>query len=250
MRGDAPSSQPSPASGEKERAAATAAHRIVIDQQTGSRRRGPVFLRARLAANVLRRLASGVKLIFLHGKPASGKLTVARELLRRVPGRLFDNHAAIDLARTLFDFGAPGFWELVQEVRLVALQAAVRQGVPLVVMTYCYVEPDDQVALAQFETAVQRDGGELLPVYLQCDPAEAAQRIGNPERPARGKISSTQGLEQFCAAYNLTSVPRDHCLMLDTISVPPEVTAQAILRHFRLDSRANDGAAVATCRST
>ena len=50
-----------------------------------------------------------MKLIFIHGAPASGKLTVAKALLRIVPGRLFDNHAAIDLARTVFDFGAPGF---------------------------------------------------------------------------------------------------------------------------------------------
>jgi len=51
-----------------------------------------------------------MKLLFLHGAPAAGKLTVAKALLRIVPGRLMDNHAAIDLALTVFDFGAPGFW--------------------------------------------------------------------------------------------------------------------------------------------
>ncbi len=49
-----------------------------------------------------------MKLLFLHGAPAAGKLTVAKALLQRVPGRLFDNHAAIDLARTLFEFGDGG----------------------------------------------------------------------------------------------------------------------------------------------
>ena len=44
-----------------------------------------------------------MKLLFLHGAPATGKLTVAKALLRIVPGRLFDNHAAIDLARTIFE---------------------------------------------------------------------------------------------------------------------------------------------------
>jgi hypothetical protein len=82
-----------------------------------------------------------MKLIFLHGAPATGKLTIAKALLGIVSGRLFDNHAAIDLARTLFDFGAPGFWELVHEVRLAALDAAARHGVPLVVAPFCYSEP-------------------------------------------------------------------------------------------------------------
>src|SRR5436190_2013325 len=67
-----------------------------------------------------------MKLLFLHGAPAAGKLTIAKALLRLVPGRLMDNHAAIDLALTVFDFGAPGFWELVHDVRLSALDAAAR----------------------------------------------------------------------------------------------------------------------------
>ncbi len=84
-----------------------------------------------------------MKLIFLHGSPAVGKLTVAKALLRLVPARLMDNHANVDLARTVFDFGAPGFWELVHSSRCVALEAARKHGVPLLVMTYCYVEPLD-----------------------------------------------------------------------------------------------------------
>ena len=43
------------------------------------------------------RYGSGMKLLFLHGSPATGKLTVAKALLGIVPGRLFDNHAGIDL---------------------------------------------------------------------------------------------------------------------------------------------------------
>src|SRR3954469_7549887 len=102
-----------------------------------------------------------MKLLFLHGAPAAGKLTVAKALLRVVPGRLFDNHAAIDFARTIFDFGAPGFWELVHEVRLSALDAASRHGVPLAVATFCYSDPGDRPQVEQFEATVKRHGGEF-----------------------------------------------------------------------------------------
>jgi hypothetical protein len=43
-----------------------------------------------------------MKLLFIHGAPAAGKLTTARAVLNRVNGRLFDNHAAIDVGRTVF----------------------------------------------------------------------------------------------------------------------------------------------------
>ena len=92
-----------------------------------------------------------MKLIFIHGAPASGKLTVARALLRAVPGRLFDNHAPIDLARTVFDFGAPGFWELVDVVWLSTLDLAARHGVPLIATTYCYAEPEDREGFERVE---------------------------------------------------------------------------------------------------
>src|SRR5258706_7056708 len=118
-------------------------------------------------------MLSSMKLVFLHGSPAVGKLTVAKALLSMVSGRLFDNHATIDLALTVFDFGAPGFWELVHDVRRSALDAAAEHGVPLLVTTFCYAEPEDREQFRQIEEIVQRRGATLLPVFLHCSREEA-----------------------------------------------------------------------------
>ena len=176
-----------------------------------------------------------MRLIFLHGAPASGKLTVAKSLLHLLPGRLFDNHAAIDLARTIFDFGAPGFWELVHAVRSTALEAAATHKVPLIVLTYCYSHPEDQEPLAQFETIVKRHQGEFLPVFLHCSDAETERRIGNQDRHARRKITSVAGLRNFQRQWNIVPVPRANCLVLDSGLRPPEDTAQEIIGHFGLN---------------
>jgi hypothetical protein len=175
-----------------------------------------------------------MKLVFLHGAPAAGKLTVAKALLGMVPGRLFDNHASIDLARTIFEFGAPGFWELVHSVRYSALDAAAAHGVPLVVTTTCYVEPDDRPQFEQFEQIVHRHDGELLPVFLQCSREEAARRVGNPDRVERRKMTSESSLMRDLDRYNFSPVPRPDCLKLDTGVRPAEATAQEIIRHFGL----------------
>jgi hypothetical protein len=175
-----------------------------------------------------------VRLVFIHGAPAVGKLTVAKALLRLVPGRLFDNHAAIDVARTVFEFGAPGFWELVHNVRVAVFDAAAEHGIPLVVATYCYVEPDDRPAFAQFEAIVRRHDGALLPVFLRCSDAEAMRRVGNPDRAERRKITSATGLTDFVGRFNITPVPRPDCLTLDTEARPADATAREIVRHFGL----------------
>jgi hypothetical protein len=177
-----------------------------------------------------------MKLIFLHGAPATGKLTVAKALLRLVSGRLFDNHAAIDFARTIFDFGAPGFWKLVHDVRLRALDTASQHGVPLVVATYCYSEPEDRPQLEQFEAIVQRHGGSLLPAFLHCSEDEIIRRIGNTDRVERRKVTSLEGLNKFRAKFNDSPVPRSNCIMLDTAKRPADTAALEIVRYFELDT--------------
>jgi hypothetical protein len=176
-----------------------------------------------------------MKLLFLHGAPAVGKLTVAKALLRLVPARLMDNHAAIDLALTIFEFGAPGFWELVHDVRRSAMNAAAEHGVPLLVTTFCYAEPEDREQFGQIEEIVRRHGGELLPVFLHCSREEALRRVGNPDRVTRRKISSGEYLIRELDRYDLTAVPRPDCLRLDTGVNAADVTAQKIAGHFRLD---------------
>jgi hypothetical protein len=175
-----------------------------------------------------------MKLLFLHGAPAVGKLTVAKALLKAIPGRLFDNHAAIDVARTVFDFGAPGFWELVLDVQCAVLEAAAGQNTPMVVMTYCYADPEDLPTFRQFEAIAQQSGGQLLPVFLHCVREEAIRRIGNPDRAERRKITSAEGLAKFLDEFNLTQVPRPDCLVLDTGMRSPDATAQEIIQHFGL----------------
>ena len=181
-----------------------------------------------------------MKLIFVHGAPATGKLTVAKALLRAIPGRLFDNHASIDLALTVFDFDAPGFWKLVQSIRCEVLEAAAQQRVRLVVATYCYVEPDDRLAFKRFEEIMQRNGGELFPVFLHCSRETLLRRIGNADRITRGKIATEAGLARFISQYNIAPVPRSDCLMLDSSVSSAEATAQEIIRHFSLMTNPED----------
>jgi chloramphenicol 3-O-phosphotransferase len=181
-----------------------------------------------------------MRLVFLHGAPAVGKLTVAKAILRLVSGRLFDNHAALDLALTVLDFGAPGFWELVHSARLAVLEAAASHDVPLIVMTYCYSEPEDRPAFEQFEAIVSRYGGELLPVFLTCAREENVRRLGNADRASRRKITSEVGLDRFLARSQLSPVPRADCLMLDTSIRSPDATAQEIVHRFGLATPQND----------
>lgn len=175
-----------------------------------------------------------MKLLYLHGAPASGKRTVAEAVVHLTGGRLFDNHAAVDFARTVLDFDGPGFWELVHASRMLALEKAAQHGARLVVQTSCYSHPDDLPLVEDFERVLARHGGLLLPVFLSCSRETLEERVGLADRVARRKVASREGLERCLARWNLVPVPRANCLVIDTDAVTPADAARTIVTHFDL----------------
>jgi hypothetical protein len=175
-----------------------------------------------------------MNLLFLHGPPAAGKLTVARELLRLIPGRMLDNHASIDYSRTLFDFGTPEFWRLVQAIRVVTTEQAAQSALPNLICTQCYSEPEDHSHFERLQAIVSAYHGRLMPVFLFCDSATLNERVGNSDRAERRKLTSREGLAAFMEQWNIVPVTHPDCLKIDTSLQPASESAQSICTHFRL----------------
>ncbi len=183
---------------------------------------------------VIENMNHGTKLLFLHGPPATGKLTVAKAILKTIPGRLFDNHASIDLAKTIFEFGAPGFWELVNKVKMNAIESSAEHGVPFLLYTSCYSHPEDYENYKKMEEVIARYNGKVMPVFLSCSDDALKARVANPDRVKRGKVSSIEELEEFLKSWNMAPIPRPNCLRLNSEKDSPEEIAKTIVRHFEL----------------
>jgi hypothetical protein len=155
-----------------------------------------------------------------------------------IPAKIFDNHAAIDFAKTVFDFGAPGFWELVHAIRVKAVDMAAQHNIPVLIYTSCYSEPEDRPLFEQIEATITGHAGVLLPVFLQCPETTREQRVSNPDRVERRKITSAEGLRKFNAEWNVSPVPHDNCLHLNSGEDGPETSAAKIVKHFGLNPSA------------
>jgi hypothetical protein len=135
-----------------------------------------------------------MNLIYLHGSPAVGKLTVARELLCAIPGRLLDNQASIDFGRTLFEFGTAEFWRFVHQLRLIAVQYAAPSDIPNLIQTSCYSDPESRPHFERLQEIVENQHGRLVIVYMCADANTLNQRVGNPDRRERQELTSQEGL--------------------------------------------------------
>ncbi|MBA3354768.1 MAG: AAA family ATPase [Pyrinomonadaceae bacterium] len=77
-----------------------------------------------------------MKLIFLHGLPGVGKLTVARELVALTGFKLFHNHLTVDLVTSVFDFGSQPFIELREKIWLEVFREAVEADLTGLIFTF------------------------------------------------------------------------------------------------------------------
>ena len=175
-----------------------------------------------------------MQLFLIHGAPATGKLTVARALAARTGVPLVDNHAAIDVARMVFGFAQPGFWDLVHDLRVTTLRGAAKANVPRLITTAAYSHPVDAPLLQDYDRVVEECGGRIEPIHLFCSQETLMARVSAEDRAQRGKIASPEGLKPYLERNNFVAIPRENCLSLSTENSSPAEVATAIARHFEI----------------
>lgn len=172
-----------------------------------------------------------MKLIFLHGAPAVGKLTVARELVALTGFRLFHNHLTVDLVSSLFPFGSEPFIVLREKIWLAAFAEAVRNNVSLI-FTF---NPERTVSESFVQNTielVQGAGGKVVFVELTCAEKELEDRLDDASRKEFGKLASVEQYRTLkdLGAFQFPKLPNH--LSVDTTSQPPEDSARLISAHL------------------
>lgn len=170
-----------------------------------------------------------MKLVFLHGPPAAGKLTVGRELAARTGSRLFHNHLTVNLALALCDFGTPGFIALREEIWFAAFRRALADGLPVLIFTF---NPEDTVPqrfIDELFAEITASGGEVIPVELTASDAELDRRVGSDARRREGKLVDVELFRRLRAGghFGSPAIPGTR-LRIDTGTVAPAEAAARI----------------------
>jgi hypothetical protein len=168
-----------------------------------------------------------MKLVFIHGAPAVGKLTVARELAKLTGFRLFHNHLTVDLLSAVFDFGSAPFVMLREQIWLSVFREAALQNVSLI-FTF---NPERTVRdrfIQDTLDVVAKEGGQVVFVELICSEDELERRIADPSRNEFGKLSSVQQFRELkdAGAFLFPRLPDG--ISLDTANQLPAATAELI----------------------
>ena len=177
-----------------------------------------------------------MKLIFLYGLPATGKLTVARELAAMTGYKLFHNHLTVDLLLSVFEFGSPAFVALREEIWLSVFDQAGASQVTGLIFTFA-PEPTVQPGfLKNVATTVEKRGGEVDFVELVCPHSELRRRLGNPSRLEHRKLTSVTIFDQIYSTRELDGswLPKPR-LSIDTSLCTAAHAAAKIAEVLELD---------------
>jgi broad-specificity NMP kinase len=176
-----------------------------------------------------------MKLIFLHGMPGVGKLTVGTELAKLTGFKLFHNHMTVDLVSSLFQFGSQPFVELRERIWLDTFAQASAAELEGLIFTFAFEKTVPDGFVARVVSTVERNGGEVIFVRLQCEPNELEKRITNPARQKFGKLTSLDLFKELNGDGvfdTLENVPDR--LEIDTTEVGPAETAKRIATELKL----------------
>lgn len=169
-----------------------------------------------------------MRLVFIHGPAASGKLTVARELAAQTGLPLFHNHLIVDALLAVFPFGSDAFVKLRETMWMDVFREAAAGGRSLIFTFHpeASVAPDFPERVVAL---VEQAGGRVDFVALTCAREIVEARLDAPSRQASGKLSSVALYRELAAtgAFAYPALPAAR-VAIDSGAMLPAEAAERI----------------------
>lgn len=178
-----------------------------------------------------------MKLIFIYGPPASGKLTIAEELTKITNFKLYHNHLAHDLVASIFDYEKykQTFFTLTSEINFFMLSKAAKKNISNVIFTNCYYHPEDIKFTKNIVDIVTKYKGEVNFVQIICDKSELLKRVTEKSRKKYGKLKNTKELQDFFQEKNVfEKIPHVYSLSINNTFIPAKNVAEKIKKYYNL----------------
>ncbi len=169
-----------------------------------------------------------MRLIFIYGMPATGKLTVAQELAKLIGYKLFHNHMVVDLLLLTNEFGSATFVRLREKIWLGVFREAARAGEPGLIFTFNPEKTVHAEFVGQAVETIEKEGGRVDFVELVCPVEELRRRLASESRLKYRKLSSLELFDRLEAAgeFDTAHMPRAAVTIDTSVTEPAEAAEQ------------------------
>jgi shikimate kinase len=176
-----------------------------------------------------------VKLLFLYGPPAVGKLTVAKILAERTGYRLLHNHLLVNPIAEVFPFENPANRMLVREFRLRILEEAVKSNINLIA-TFGIAGNDPFSHITDVLRMIASHQGNVCLVHLTANQETILHRVTEQSRREHGKQLSREKLQLLIEENKnlFYKYPDMEHISVDTTAFSAERSAEEIISYYKL----------------
>lgn len=177
-----------------------------------------------------------MKLVFLYGPPAVGKLTVAQELHNKLGYKLLYNHMIINLIDNLFPFHNPSRRKLTREFRIRIIEEAIENNLNLIVTAGTAGSPTLFDYFAELIQLVESKGGQVYMVHLTADNETLLERVEDDFRKQHGKNFGKKEMQELISKYTILfdKFSKKEHITIDTRKYSPQESAEKIITHYKL----------------
>ncbi|KAK2003406.1 hypothetical protein LX36DRAFT_566226 [Colletotrichum falcatum] len=178
--------------------------------------------------------------IYINGFPGIGKLTIANEVCKLIPGgRVFHNHLVIDPVAAMLDRGSEGYDELRADFRKHALHA-ISTRPELEKKVFIFTDSRESsaagsTAVEDYQRAAEVRGVPFISIILHCRLDENLRRLegrsSDGESRWSTKLTDGEVLRRVRENEEIFRCGGELELELDITDMKPEEAGRVIVKH-------------------
>lgn len=177
-----------------------------------------------------------MKLIILHGAPATGKYTIAKELEKKTGFTLIHIHSLYDFLESVF--GKERYetsLAILNRTSLDVFKQSTMVGISGIIYTYAELARDDFRFMKEIIDTLKGDDVQIHLVHLSCDQQSLHDRIDHASRKQFAKTTNSEELNWLLEHKDYDSVfPDLSTLEIDTGTISAIDAAEVITKHYSL----------------
>ena len=186
-----------------------------------------------------------MKLLFIFGSLAVGKMTVGQELTKITDLRLFHNHMSIDLVNEVFGRQNKTNWDVVCKLRELIFEEFAKSDNYGLIFTYSmgFNKQSEWDNINHIRSIFKQANAEIYYVELVASQKIRLQRNATENRllhkPSKRDVEkSNQGLIEWDIKYRCVSnegeIPFDNYMKINNSNLSPDIVAKMIKENFLL----------------
>ena len=173
-----------------------------------------------------------MKLVYIYGLPAVGKLTVAEKLSEITGIPLFHNHLSRDIVKDIYGDNLGSHYDLVDSIRTEVLTYCAKNNTDLI-FTYVYAGREDDANVQHFMRCIEDNGGKVHFIELIAEKEDLINRVDSESRKRFKKLTDRKIMQEITNDIKKYHIPYVDAITINTSKLTANESAKLIAEKIK-----------------